>query len=124
MKTGYKKWIVFLSAGLLGILAALALTCAFSVRSVQGNSMEPAVTKGEHVIINKLAYFYDQPRQGDVVAFPCSVYSEDGEGSTLIRRVVATEGDQVEIEDLSLIHICPNRFSAASISCRLWKRTE
>ena len=102
MKTGYKKWIVFLSAGLLGILAALALTCAFSVRSVQGNSMEPAVTKGEHVIINKLAYFYDQPRQGDVVAFPCSVYCEDGEGSTLIRRVVATEGDQVEIEDGAL----------------------
>ena len=102
MKTGYKKWIVYVSAGLLGILAALALTCAFSIRSVQGDSMDPAVSKGEHVIVNKLAYFFDQPEQGDVVAFPCSVYSEDGEGSTLIKRVVATEGDQVEIKDGAL----------------------
>ncbi|MCQ4637127.1 signal peptidase I [Anaerovorax odorimutans] len=102
MKTGRKKWIAYFSAGFLGILAALAVTCAFSVLSIQGDSMDPTITKGDHVLINKTAYLFGQPGQGDVVAFPCSVYSEDGEGSTLVKRVVATAGDRVEIRDGAL----------------------
>ena len=51
--------------------------------------MAPAIQKGERVWINKLAYLFGEPRQGELVAFHCDVYSEDGEGSTLVKRVAA-----------------------------------
>lgn len=99
MKTGKMKILLLVSAGILGILAALAVTCAFSVMKAQGESMEPSIEKGEIIVINKLAYFFEEPKVGDAAAFHCSVYSEDGEGSTLVKRIVAAEGDQVEIKD-------------------------
>lgn len=99
MKTSKKRKAAFVLAGLLGILAALAATAAFSAVKVQGESMAPSIEKEEIVLINKLAYLFRQPRVGDAVAFSCSVYSEDGEGSLLVRRVAALEGDEVEIRD-------------------------
>lgn len=102
MKTGYKKWTILAIAAILGIITALLLTCFFSIMKVQGDSMEPSIEQGDRVLIDKVSYFFRQPEPGDVVAFPCSVYSEDGEGSTLVKRIVAAEGDQVEIKDGAL----------------------
>lgn len=93
------KILLFVFAGILGVLTALGVTCAFSVMKIQGESMEPAMAKGEIIVINKLAYFFQEPKVGDAAAFHCSVYSEDGESSTLVKRIVAAEGDQVEIKD-------------------------
>lgn len=101
MKTGKKTASLF-TAAILGILAALAVTCSFSTMKVQGESMAPSIEKGDRVLISRLLYYFSQPKAGDVVAFSCNVYSEDGEGSTLIKRIIATEGDQVEIQDGAL----------------------
>ena len=84
---------------LTGILAALIVTCFMSVMTVRGNAMEPSITDGSMIIINKAAYFYQEPETGDVVVFRCNVYSEDGEGSILVRRIAATAGDKVRITD-------------------------
>lgn len=114
MKTG-KKTALFFTAAILGILAALAVTCSFSVTRVQGASMAPSIEKGDRVLISRLFYYFRQPKAGDVVAFPCNVYSEDGEGSTLIKRVIATEGDQVEIRD-GVLYVNGNRDDAYAAS--------
>lgn len=98
MKKGYKKWIIFLTAAVLGILAAFAAAGSFSVVLVEANCMAPAISQGERLLVNKWSYRSDSPQRGDVVAFSCKVYSEDGEGSTLVRRVAAVEGDRVEIK--------------------------
>ncbi len=98
MKMEKNKILLLVFAGILGISAALAVTCAFSIMKVQGKSMEPSMAEGEIVVIDKLAYFFQEPKTGDVVMFHCDVYSEDGESGTLMRRIVATEGDQVEIK--------------------------
>lgn len=102
MKSRKGRFVIFASAVLCGMLLAFLTAGAFSVLKVQGTSMQPAVKSGEYVLINKMAFFFREPREGDIVAFPCNVYSEDGEGSTLIKRVVATEGDSVEIREGSL----------------------
>lgn len=102
MKTGYKKWIALSTAAVLGVIAALALTCFFTTMRVQGDSMGPSIEQNDRILIEKLSYFFRKPERGDIVAFPCSVYSEDGEGSTLVKRVVALEGDRVEIKDGAL----------------------
>lgn len=99
MKTTKKQKIALIAAGILGVVAALSATACFSILKMQGESMEPSIEKGERILINRLAYCFQRPQTGDAVAFSCNVYSEDGEGSTLIRRIAASEGDKVEIRD-------------------------
>ena len=99
MKSRKKRGIALISAAVLGILFAFAGTCSFSIWKAQGDSMAQKKKKGDFVWINKLAYLFHKPARGQMVAFHCDVYSEDGEGSTLVKRVAATEGDSVEIKD-------------------------
>lgn len=87
---------------LAGVAAAMIVTCFLGTMTVRGNAMEPSIPDGSLVFINKVAYFYQKPEVGDVVAFHCNVYSEDGEGSVLLRRVAAVSGDRVRITDGSL----------------------
>lgn len=92
--------IVFPAA--VGIIAALLVTGVLATMTVKGNAMAPSIPDGSIIFINKLAYFYQQPEAGDAVVFHCNVYSEDEEGSILVRRVAATAGDKVRITDGNL----------------------
>lgn len=92
----------FVFPAVLGIIAALLITCVLGAMTVKGNAMAPSIPDGSIIFINKLAYFYQKPETGDAVAFHCNVYSEDEEGSILIRRVAATAGDRVRITDGNL----------------------
>jgi len=92
--TGKWLWITFAA-----ILTAIIVTCILGTVKVKGDAMAPAISDGDVVFINKMAYFYQKPERGDVVAFHCDVYSEDEEGSILLRRVAASEGDRVRITD-------------------------
>lgn len=102
----YKRILLYLAAAILGILAALAVTAIFTVMTIRGSGMEPALYDGDKVLINKLSYTKsaaddapgDVPSVGDVVAFRSSVYGEEGEGSILVRRVAGAAGDTVEIK--------------------------
>ena len=87
---------------LAGIAAALIVTCFLGTMTVRGDAMEPSIQDGSIIFINKAAYLYQKPEPGDVVVFHCNVYSEDGEGSVLVRRIAATSGDRVRITDGSL----------------------
>ena len=108
-----RKILIGLIAVSAGIIAAVTVSCMFDVMKVQGDSMNPAIKDGSHVLINRMAYFFGSPDTGDVVACPCHVYSEDGEGSVLLRRVAAVEGDTVEIRNGDM-YINGNRYTAYS----------
>jgi len=98
----YKRLCLYFGSAMLGIALALAMTCVFTVTTVTGGSMEPAIERDSIVLINKLAYGLegqDVPAVGSVIAFKSEVYGEDGEGSILIRRVAGSSGDVVEIKD-------------------------
>lgn len=97
-----RKMVLYLTAALMGMLVAVALSAVFTVTSVTGSGMEPAVKNGENILINKLAYksfTSEKPQVGDVVAFGSDVHGEEGEGSVLVRRVAGGPGDKVEIKD-------------------------
>lgn len=87
---------------LAGIVSAFVVTMLLGTMTVKGSAMEPSISDGSRILINKTAYFYQKPEAGDVVVFHCNVYSEDGEGSALIRRIAATAGDKVRITDGNL----------------------
>ena len=61
---------------------------------VASPSMEPTLAVGRHVMVNKLAPSLRKPKRGEVVIFP----SPDEPKKGLLKRVIAIEGDIVEIK--------------------------
>ena len=56
--------------------------------------MEPSLSNGQEVLINKIAYQFSSPKQGDVIVFR----PNGNENAHLsVKRVVATPGDKVQI---------------------------
>ena len=104
----------------LGSAAAVAFTARASLADhyrVPSGSMEPNVHVGDHIVVSKAAYglrlpltetyllHYGRPARGDVVVIePPDAESKhatesDVVGAVLLKRVVAVEGDLVEVRD-------------------------
>ncbi|MDI3388395.1 signal peptidase I [Streptomyces sp. B-S-A8] len=83
-----------------GVLLALCLVFLLLVSTfvlqpflIPSGSMEPTLSTGDRVLVNKLAYrFGSGPQRGDVVVFDGSGYFGD---SDYIKRVVGVGGDRV-----------------------------
>jgi signal peptidase I len=82
--------------GFLVLLAARAWVV--EPFAIPTGSMAPTLEAGDHVLGNKLAYFTGDPSRGDLAVF------EDGDGGFLVKRVVASEGQVVEIRD-GILHV-------------------
>jgi signal peptidase I len=75
-------------------LAALLVAFVAEPFGVPTASMAPTVRPGDHVIVDKLAYRFGDPRRGDLI-----VFHAPGSGELMLKRVVALGGDRVAIED-------------------------
>lgn len=73
------------------VLALLIRLFLFEVFVVEGRSMYPTLLETERLMVNKLAYRFDQPSHGDIVVF------EFEPGRDFIKRVIGIEGDKVAI---------------------------
>jgi signal peptidase I len=86
--------------GLLGTVGAVALPAVALRAFVMGNylvptaSMAPTIQVGDRVFAEKITH-HDGVSAGDVV----TLKDPNRRGSTLIKRVVATEGQIVDIQD-------------------------
>jgi signal peptidase I len=60
---------------------------------VGSESMVPTLEVWDRVLINKLAYDFEEPRRGDIVLFE----SPDGADEPLIKRVVGLPGETLEL---------------------------
>lgn len=76
------------SAMVIVAFAIITSTSFFKILQVSGSSMEPNLHEGELLITSTFFRF----EKGDIIAF----YYND---SVLIKRIIATEGDVVNIED-------------------------
>ena len=82
---------------LLLVLLAAALLAGgsmffFRAAPVRGSSMEPTLRDGDCIFVQTAGYH--QPRQGDIVA----IRAKDRQGKHLIKRIIAREGDTVQID--------------------------
>ncbi len=62
---------------------------------IEGHSMLPTLQEGEYVIINKLSYYLEDPKRGDIIVlnFP------NDRSRDFIKRIVGIPGDHIEINN-------------------------
>ena len=76
-------------------LAMFIRTFIVELYMVEGPSMTPTLINGERLVVNKFIYRFQKPVKGEVVIFR---YPRDP-SRDFIKRVIATEGDTIEIRD-------------------------
>lgn len=81
----------------LAVFLAFALTYFVGLRTtVIGVSMEPGLTNGQEILVNRFAYRMLSPKAGDVVVF---LPNGNQNAHYYVKRVVAVPGQTVLIED-------------------------
>ena len=84
---------------LLYILAVIVL--ALGVRAffaepirVDGDSMVPTLHDGEHMFVEKVGYWFDEPARGDVIICFYPGYTE-----SCVKRVIGLPGETVQVQN-------------------------
>lgn len=80
---------------LVAVFLAVALTYFAGMRtSVIGDSMEPALSNGQEILINRFLYKLSSPKRGDVV-----VFLPNGNQNThyYVKRIIALPGETIQI---------------------------
>ena len=52
------------------ILTFLAVTYVGQRTKVQGSSMEPTLSDGDNLIVDKISYRFEDPQRFDIIVFP------------------------------------------------------
>ena len=91
------SWIVELVV-VIGL--AYVLVSFFGIRTnVVGQAMEQTLENDDDILVNKFAYIISKPKQGDVIVF---LPNGNKKSHYYVRRVVAVQGDTVQIKDGAL----------------------
>ncbi len=86
--------IVILVVAVL-VIAQLMRTFIFQAYEIPSGSMENTIETGDLVFSEKVSYNFSDPQNGDIVTFA----DPEIPSRTLIKRVIATEGQVVELKD-------------------------
>lgn len=82
------EWLESIAVSIFIVI--LVFTFVFRIVVVDGESMLPTLEDGQRLIISHLFY---TPKQGDIV-----VVNSQGLNKTIIKRVIATEGQTIDID--------------------------
>ena len=90
---------------LIVYIGIVVLLCYFIINfvgcrsRVDGSSMEPTLTDGDNLWVDKLSYVFGEPERFDVIIFN---YDED---TTYVKRIVRLPGETVRIDQNGNIYI-------------------
>ena len=68
---------------------------------VQGSSMEPMLSNGDNLIVDKISYRFRDPERYDIIVFPFQY--EDN--TFYIKRIIGLPGETVQIDEEGNIYI-------------------
>lgn len=88
------EWLAVIVGALL--VAFLIKTFLMQAYYIPSSSMTPALQVGDRVLVNKLSYEFGDISRGDLIVFK-RTEQNTGTKTDLIKRVIATEGEIVEI---------------------------
>ncbi len=96
---GWKKNLVLYLHDLIYMLMAimLAFLLLFRVIVVSGDSMYSTLWDGDYLLLLS-NLFYHEPEQGDIVVISKQSFED---GTPIVKRVIATEGQTVDIDFIS-----------------------
>lgn len=84
--------------GMVAVVIALSWglrTFVFQAYEIPSGSMEETIMTGDMVFSEKLSYYAGDPQPGDIITFA----DPEIPSRTLIKRVIATEGQTVDLRD-------------------------
>lgn len=92
-----RKFFSYISSFVLpvlyGILIALVLTqVVFFHAEVPSGSMENTILTGDRIMGDRIAYWFQEPKHGEIIIFWSEEYNE-----FMVKRVIGCPGDLVEI---------------------------
>ncbi|MDO5540022.1 MAG: signal peptidase I [Eubacteriales bacterium] len=94
--------------GIFALVIALAILARTSLvithTTVYGNSMQPTMEDGDHLIINRLSYLNGKPERFDIVIFPYQYKSD----TYYIKRVIGLPGERIRINEDGIIYVNGN----------------
>ncbi|MDY6268178.1 MAG: signal peptidase I [Selenomonadaceae bacterium] len=88
-----KDWIISIVVAV--VLAFLIRQFIVELYIVDGPSMRPTLQSQERLVVNKFIYHLRTPEKGEILVFK---YPRN-QDRDFIKRVIATEGDTIEIKD-------------------------
>lgn len=68
---------------------------------VSGSSMETTLSDGDHLIVDKISYRFEDPERFDIIVFPFQ-YDTD---TYYIKRIIGMPGETIQIDDSGNIYI-------------------
>ncbi|HBC97690.1 MAG TPA: signal peptidase I [Clostridium sp.] len=81
---------------LIAIIAAfLIITFIFETVSVDGHSMDPTLSNGDRLIVEKVSYYFRAPKPGDIVVIKYPANPKE----KFIKRVIGVGGDRIKVEN-------------------------
>lgn len=92
-----RELLDWLKALVIAVVIVILLNqFVFRLSKVEGYSMDPTLTHGEWLFVNKLVYLIREPRVGDIVILENPL---GGREKYLVKRIVGVPGDTLEIVD-------------------------
>lgn len=88
---------------LLGVLCLtwLVITFVGQRTEVDGSSMEPMLSNGDNLIVDKITYRFRDPQRYDIIVFPFK-YQEN---TYYVKRIIGLPGETVQIDEQGNIYI-------------------
>ena len=101
---GWKKSVVLYLHDLLYMLVAIMIMflLVFRVIVVSGSSMYSTLIDGDYLLLVS-NLLYQEPRRGDIIVAAKKSFDD---GAPIIKRVIATEGETVDIDfDMGIVYV-------------------
>lgn len=83
------------------ILCFLVIKFVGQRTRVDGSSMEPTLSDGDNLIVDKISYRFDDPKRFDIIVFPY----EYEKNTYYIKRIIGLPGETIQIDDNGNIFI-------------------
>lgn len=90
--SSFFEWIriFFVAVVIAGVLNGLI----FQVILIEQHSMEPTLTDGMKIYLSKSAYWFSEPKSGDIV-----VFFDEKSQNNYVKRIIGLPGDEILIEN-------------------------